>query len=351
MNWDWDWLRWRQSVKRFVMSSTGRLSASYLIVIMSMSLGYSLVLYSISAREIGRQVPPPSILRQYHDDSLDDGAVSQQSINDYFQHRADESRHKLMNRLVVLNLSTLVAGGCLSYYLARRTLKPIEDNMEAQSQFVSDASHELRTPLTTLKISNEVALRNKKLTLNESKELIGQNIDEVSKLQALTDGLLTLARPESGELVLDTVSLQDVASDAMNRIIARAQARNITIDDKVKAITVQANRQSLAQAVVVLLDNAIKYGPKGSTIYLTGDKRAKRAYISVRDEGPGIRPYDLRRIFDRFYRADQSRSTQHVPGNGIGLSLAKKLVEQQAGDIRVTSTVGRGSTFTINLPM
>jgi len=291
----------------------------------------------------------------YHDDSnkakVDDDSMVPQSFGDYFERRAAEGRRSITHRLVVLNLTTLVAGGGLSYYLARRTLKPIEDNMEAQSQFVSDASHELRTPLTTLQTSNEVALRNKKLTLDESKALIEQNIDEVAKLQALTDGLLTLARPDSGQIIVDTVSLQDVAGDAMNRVISQAQARAITIDDAVGQVTVLANRQTLAQAVVVLLDNAIKYSPEGSTIYLEGGKRAKRAYVSVCDEGPGIRPYDLRRIFDRFYRADQSRSTQHVWGNGIGLSLAKKLVEQQGGEIRATSTVGKGSIFTIILPL
>lgn len=348
------WQASLQNGRRFAASVTGRLAASYLLVIMTMSLGYSLVLYNTSVHELQRQMPSANVIEQYRGNGrLEDGAAMRLSpgvINDFFQDRLREGRRILLQRLVVLNLLTLVAGGGLSYYLARRTLQPIEENMEAQSQFVSDASHELRTPLTTLQTTNEVALRNPKLTLVQSKELIAQNIDEVTKLQALANGLLTLARPETGQLDIAPVSLQDVAGDAMNQVIKQAQARDIAIDDKVSAISVQANRQSLAQALVVLLDNAIKYGPSGSTIYLSADKRAKRASISVRDEGPGIRPYDLRRIFDRFYRADQSRSTQHVAGNGIGLSLAKKLVEQQGGQIRVSSAVGKGSKFTISLP-
>lgn len=350
-----NWQASLQNGKRFVSSATGRLTASYLLVIMGMSLGYSLVLYNASVHELQRQVPPANVIENYRGNGmLEDGAtmrLSPGAIDSFFQDRFREGRRVLLHRLVVLNLLTLVAGGGISYYLARRTLQPIEENVEAQSQFVSDASHELRTPLTTLQTSNEVALRNPKLTLSQSKQLIAQNIDEVTKLQALANGLLTLARPESGLIDMVPVSLQDVASDAMNQVIKQAQARNITIDDKVNAIVVHANRQSLVQAVVVLLDNAIKYGPSDSTIYLSADKRSRRASFYVRDEGPGIRPYDLRRIFDRFYRADQSRSTQHVAGNGIGLSLAKKLVEQQGGEIRVSSTVGKGSKFTVSLPL
>ena len=342
------------AVKRFTSSSNGRLAASYLSVIMSMSLGYSLVLYITSAHALQRQVPPPGVMQQYRGEMSVEGGdviVTPQPINSFFQERIDEGRRELVHRLILLNLVTLVAGGGLSYYLARRSLRPIEQNMDAQSQFVSDASHELRTPLTTLQTSNEVALRNPKLTLGQSKELITQNIEEIAKLQALTDGLLTLARPESGQLTVGPVALQDVAGDAMNRVIAQAQARKIAIEDTVKPVIVAANRQSLAQTLVVLLDNAIKYGPADSTIHIGGGKRGKRAFIAVCDEGPGIRPYDVRRIFDRFYRADQSRSTQHVPGHGIGLSLAKKLVEQQDGEIRVASTVGKGSIFTISLPL
>jgi len=326
---------------------------------MGMSLGFSIVLYNASAHELKRQVPPTIITRDYQfRESQDLGSTrngegndAPQRIDEFFRKRTEEARRTLLGRLALLNALTLVGGAALSCYLARRTLQPIERNMEAQSQFVSDASHELRTPLTTLQTSNEVALRNPKLSLADSKELIVQNIEEVAKLQSLTDGLLTLAGPERGQIVRQRVSLQDVAGDAMNRVISLAQDRAITIDDKVKPQVVLANRQTLAQAVVVLLDNAIKYSPKDSTIFLSGGQRTKRAYISVRDQGPGIRPHDQSRIFDRFYRADQSRSTQHVLGHGIGLSLAKKLVEQQGGEIHVTSTVGKGSTFTISFPL
>lgn len=339
MNWS--------TIKRFMVSATGRLAASYLIVIMGMSLGYSVVLYTASVRELERQLPSAPLSKIIID--THNGGVLPERVNDFLEERATQGRQTLLSRLLLLNLLTLMSGGVLSYYLARRTLQPIEANMEAQSQFISDASHELRTPLTTLQTTNEVALRDRKLNLAQSKELLAQNIEEVAKLQALTNSLLTLAQSEEGQLTLEPVSLQAVATDAMNHVARLAQAKGVAIDDRLQPVQAMGNRQGLVEAVVVLLDNAIKYSPEGSKIVLEVSGKARQAFISVRDEGPGIRPYDLRRIFDRFYRADQSRSTQHIAGHGIGLSLAKKLVEQQNGDIQVVSKVGKGSVFTIVL--
>jgi two-component system sensor histidine kinase CiaH len=338
-----------ERLKAFVMSATGRLAASYLIVIMGMSLGYSVVLYSTSSSELGRQLPPPSLFEDNPNSS--EYHLSQPRVNDFLNQRIAEGEKALLRRLILLNIVTLLIGAGLSYYLARRTLKPIEDSMEAQSQFVSDASHELRTPLTTIQTGSEVALRNPNLTLAESKDLLQQNIEDVAKLQSLTDSLLTLATQDAGNLPTEPVSLQEIVNEAMNRVVSQAQAKSIAVDDATPPIKVLANRQSLVQAVVVLLDNAIKYSPKGSTIRILGAKKGKQAILKVRDVGPGIRPYDTRRIFDRFYRADQSRSTQHVSGHGIGLSLAKKIVEQQGGEIYVTSAVGKGSVFSIVLPL
>lgn len=337
-------------------SATGRLAASYLAVIMVMSLTYSYVLYSTSAHELGR-MPPRDLYEQQVESGdtstgeMAGGVAARPRFDEFLRERAEEGRRVLLQRLIVINLLTLAGGAWLSYYLARRTLQPIEANVEAQVQFVSDASHELRTPLTTLQTTNEVALRNAKLSTAQAREVLRQNIDEVGKLQELTDGLLKLARQDTEALPMEQVSLQRVAGDAMNRIVAPAQAKDIAVEDKVRDIAVKAHAASLTQAVVVLLDNAIKYSRPHSTIVVEGGRRGKHAYIRVVDEGPGIRPSDLPRIFERFYRADQSRSSQHVNGHGIGLSLAKKIAGQHGGTVDVASEVGKGSKFTISLPL
>jgi len=340
-------------IKKFFSSTTARLAASYLLIIMVMSLSFTIVSYNTSSRALGRQIPPHmSAEGERRDVMVSSEFGTSTRLNDFLKQRIDEGRHALLMRFIFANLMVLVAGAVLSYYLARRTLQPIEDSMEAQAQFISDASHELRTPLTAMQTTNEVALRNKKLTLSGAREVLGENVEEVAKLKSLTDALLKLARQDAtDEAPHEPVSLQDITNDAMNWVMPTALARNIAIEDSSQPVMVMADRQALAQAVVVLLDNAIKYSPEGSKVYVSASKKSKQAILSVRDEGPGIRPYDLRKIFDRFYRADQSRSTQHVSGHGIGLALAKKIVEQHGGDISATSVKGKGSSFTIKLPM
>jgi two-component system sensor histidine kinase CiaH len=342
----------------YVRTPTVRLALSYLAIIMVMSLGFSAILYRTSAHALQRQLPPQSLYG--HRGGGPEYMAPQ--INEYISERIDEGRRELQAKLVIVNLLVLVGGAWLSYFLARRTLAPIEANMEAQVQFVGDASHELRTPLTALQTSNEVALRNSKFTLADARQILCDNIEEVAKLQALTDGLLQLARPDgaASAMVPGQVDLPDLITTAINRVIPAAQAKHQTIDDLVQRLSFTGHRQTLEQAVVVLLDNAVKYSPAGSQIIIKAGRApvkpknpnaGNQLWIQVSDHGPGIRPYDLRKIFDRFYRADQSRSTQHVSGYGIGLALAKKIVEQHGGEISAESVVGRGSTFTIKLPL
>jgi signal transduction histidine kinase len=335
-----------KSASVFLRSTTVRLASTYLLIIMVLSIGFSVVLYQTSYSEIGRQAPPPSFyeneLRRDYDGP---------NYHEYFRNRIEESRDALLGSLILLNLVALTFGAGLSYYLARRTLIPIEEAMESQNRFVTDASHELRTPLTAILTSNEVALRKPKLTLPQAKEVIKSNTEEIIKLKDLTDGLLTLSKQGNGNDSNKAFSLQTVSGDAMNQLLPTAQAKNISIDDKVPNIQVRGNQQSLAQVLVILLDNAIKYSSENKTIYVSGSKKNKTAYLSVRDEGQGISPEDLPHIFERFYRADQSRTKSETNGYGIGLSIAKKIIEQHGGKISVASTPKVGTTFSIELPL
>jgi len=313
-----------------------------------MSISFSAVFYNASMHELNRQLLPQSV---FQDPNTSDFVERRSILNEFIQDRIDEGRRHLIFRLVFINLLVLLAGGAFSYWLARRTLEPIEANMEAQNQFVSDASHELRTPLTALQATNEVALRKKKLSTKEAKEILEYNVAEVLKLKTLTDNLLRLARHDTAPLHTQTVSLQDVATDAINNVMQAAIAKNIAIEDKVKNISIQGDKPNLTQAVVVLLDNAVKYSKKGGTIFIDGYTRGKHAHIRVRDEGVGIAKKDLPHIFDRFYRADQSRNKQQAEGYGIGLALAQKIITSHGGEITTKSTEGKGTVFTISLPL
>lgn len=339
------------SIKSFYKSTTGKLALTYLLIIMIMSVGFSVVFYKTSSNQLGRQIPPPSFYEN-RTQGFGRGTVQIRGsdFDEFFQNRIDEGRKELLIRLIILNLVALIAGGALSYALARRTLRPIEDAMEAQSRFVSDASHELRTPITALRTTNEVALRKQRLSISDAKELIHHNIEEAEKLKNLTDGLLSLLKHDGNNISLSSVPLQDIVGEAMNQVLPQASEKNISIDDQVQKINVLGNKQLLVQLATILLDNAIKYSDEKSVIYMKTAIEGNYALLSIKDEGIGISASDLPHIFDRFYRADRSRSKINREGYGLGLSIAKKIADQHNAEIIVESTLDSGSTFTLKIP-
>lgn len=322
-------------------NATLRLTLWYMVILMIISVLFSAVLYRVASDEFGRALGPrrPGETRIFIDD---------ESVITMRQQRIDDSNNRVIGNLVFFNVAVLVCGGWLSYVLARRTLRPIEDMMESQVRFSSDAAHELRTPLAVMQAETEVALRDKKATKATHAETLQSNLDEVHRLRTLTDRLLLLAH--NNDIELAEVAVDDVATEAMNRVIPLAQAKDIAIDLRIDRATVRANAESLTDILTILLDNAIKYSPAKRTITLRNETKDKFVLIHVCDEGVGIAADDQARIFDRFYRVDTSRSKVTVEGFGLGLSIAKRLIEQQHGTISLRSSAGKGSTFTISLP-
>ena len=330
---------------QFFRTPTARLAAIHLAIIMSLSIGFSVVFYHTSDRQFARPATPPmrSESMLWPNDRFD------RELRRAVDERFNQTRHALLVRLVWINIVTLFAGGGISYLLARWSLRPIEEAMEAQVQFVSDASHELRTPLTVLQTTNEIALRKKKLPAAEARTLIEHNIEEVKKLRDLSNMLLDLIRNEH-EVSREPVQLQDVVSQAMTAVVPAAQAKGIAIEDTVPDLAVNANSTILVRIVVILLDNAIKYSPAGTQVTLAARQNGDKVLLEVADQGVGIRASDLPMIFRRFYRADKSRSATGVHGYGLGLAIAEKLAEQIGATITVESVVGEGSTFRVELP-
>lgn len=349
------------TVRKFSKSPTARLAATYLSVIMVMSIGFSIVLYTTSSAQLGRQLPPDSLYHAEHpktgaassttdiDTSLIDSYSTQPRVNHFLQQRIEEGREMLLKRLFFLNLAALLFGGVISYILARQSLEPIEESMNAQAQFVSDASHELRTPLAAIQTSNEVFLRRAKPTLSDAKKLIAQNTEDVIRLKKLSDGLLNLAQYNQPDLTLKRVELQDVVSDAVTQIASQATKKSIRIEDETKPIQALGDAPSLTQALVILLDNAVKYSPRGQAVTLLTHEKGKHIYLEVRDQGMGIEAHDIPHLFQRFYRADTARTNSSQNGYGLGLAIAKRIMKNQHGDIDVTSQVGHGSTFRLKL--
>jgi signal transduction histidine kinase len=218
--------------------------------------------------------------------------------------------------------------------------------------FTADASHELRTPLTALRSVGEVGLRGKREPA-AYREIIGSMLEEVDRLSRLVDRLLTLSRADNREfqLAIDTVSLGALAQEVADQmdVLAEEKGQTITVERKGDPRWT-GDPLVLRQALLNLVDNAIKYTPEGGRISIRVSESGPEACIDVCDTGPGI-PRELQsRIFDRFYRVDTSRS-RNTEGAGLGLSIAKWAVEVNKGRLILAETgVGAGSVFRITLP-
>lgn len=328
----------------WLRTDTARLMLTYLSIIMIMSLSFSAVLYVASTGQLERQRPPRSAVGMTEDFPVQ----TPNGFRSFINKRIEEGKREIFAKLAIINLLVLAGGSIFSYYLARRTLEPIEAAMEAQSQFVSDASHELRTPLTALRTTNEVALRRHKLTLADARATIQDNLDEIARLQQLTDGLLRLSTNQLS-VTLGTVKLQEVIDTALTTVAPKAAQKRIAVDNRMPALTLSADTGALTQIMTILLDNAIKYSADDTTITLSAAQDSKGGtYIHVTDQGIGISAHDIAHIFTRFYRADESRS--RTQGYGLGLPIAHKLVQAHSGTLSVESSLGHGSTFTVYLP-
>lgn len=261
-----------------------------------------------------------------------------------------EAQERIKVILVLIDLGILTLSAFASYFLAGRTLKPIEEMVEDQKQFIADASHELRTPLTALKTEIEVGLRDKKLTMKQAKNLLESNLEEVDKMKTLSDYLLTLSRYQSdgGNLQRQDLLNQTVINEAVSRVKLLAKQKKIKVKSNVDKTSFLGNGKSLVELLVILLDNAIKFSPKGSSVTIRSKKINNGLTFEVEDQGIGIPKEQQELIFNRFHQASKSKSDE---GFGLGLSIAKRIVELHNGTIWVKSEVKKGTTFSVRLPM
>lgn len=327
-----------------------KLTLWYVLIIMTVSVAFSAVIYQLVGAEVQRfaDVQRIRVGRRLFEVNID--LLPPQPDIDL----VNEAKHRLLLILLGINGGILVISGGLAYVLAGKTLKPISDMVEDQNQFISDASHELRTPLTSMKSAMEVALRDKSLEIKEARGIITENIEDVDKLQALSDHLLQLAQYQKPDkkVKFEKVSVAEIVAGAVKKTALMAKKKGITMDStKVEEIEIKANKYNINDLLVILLDNAIKYSPKGKTVKIGAKRDDGSAIMTVSDEGMGIDPKDLPHIFERFYRADSARSKEGVGGYGLGLSIAKKIAESHRGNISVKSKINAGTTFTVKLPV
>ena len=228
------------------------------------------------------------------------------------------------------------------------TLARLEASFEQMRRFTSDVSHELRTPLTAIRSVGEVGLRGGPRDETSYRAIIGSMLEEVDRLAGLVDRLLALSRAESGQarLSLEPVDLTMLAEEVVSHlsVLVEEKRQRLTLDSGGAAPAV-VDRHAFRQALINLVDNAIKFSPVGGDIRVRVTATPRESVVDVTDSGPGIAEHVRARIFDRFYRGDTVAA-----GTGLGLSIARGAVEANGGRLTLERTDATGSTFRIVVP-
>lgn len=262
------------------------------------------------------------------------------------------ARNQLLRQVVGINFLVALSTFGLGYLLSGFTLRPIETAMTAQKRFLGDAAHELKTPLTVLKTSLEINLMEKDLPPS-IKTMLKSNLKDVITLETLTEGLLKLSSSLTSKSLFHPTPVKPAIAQAIAQVSPLANKKHITFITKSipLGLTITSDPSILSELLVIFLDNAIKYSNPHSTITISATTAKKFAHLSIADQGIGIAPEHLPHIFERFYQADPSRSKSATNGFGLGLALAKQLVDKHHGQLEVDSTEGKGTTFTLKLPL
>ncbi len=330
---------------RIFESATLKLTGWYLLILMITTILFSVVIYQLAAGELSGRLEGME-LRLENDPNW---IVNSDLLHASRLHQEAEAKGSIFFGLLYTNIVIWIAGGVGSYWLAKRTLQPIQEMHEAQSRFASDASHELKTPLAVMKSELELALRDPNMKKADYKEVVSSSLEEVNKLTDLTHTLLQMSRLEHADI---DMSGEVNLSEQIQKVAKLLDLNNqIVIDVPAKPVLAQGNESMLRDVCMVLIDNALRYSPKGNKVTVAAKNTAKAAVLRVTNAGKGISQEDLSHIFDPFYRADSSRTSDDGEKNyGMGLAVAKKIVDLHDGEITITSKPGGETNVQVSLP-
>ncbi len=245
----------------------------------------------------------------------------------------------------------LILIGIASYFLAGKTLQPIKKALDAQKRFSADASHDLRTPLSIITTETEVALNDDNISIEECRNVFKSNLEEASSMSALISDLLIIARTEQpvSECDMVKVLIETPILKIVDKMKGQAVLKNISIDliDKAKG-EIKIHPYNFERAVQNILQNAINYTNNNGAIHIEILGQRSLFVIKISDTGVGISDIDLPHVFDRFYKASHSRNDKS--GSGLGLPIARQIIEQHDGSISIESKIGIGTSVFIKIP-
>lgn len=328
-----------------------KLTAWYLLIIMLVTGAFSLVIYQMYDAELTR-IQNIQQARWERQALIQKYTINSVTLVPFDATVIEETERRLRYILLLINLSILIIAGVAGYFLAGRTLRPIQQMIDDQSRFITDASHELRTPITALKSEIEVNLRDSKMNLKQAKLLLRSNLEEVNHLQKLSDYLIRLAQHQTIEFPDELVDqpLYPLVDKAISKVNSLAKIKKIKLFNQVDDSLIYTNSDSFVELLVIFLDNAIKYSPDKTTVVINNHQTTTQQQINIIDQGVGIAKTEQAKIFERFYRSDKSRTKTIIEGYGLGLSIAKQIVNQLNGSIKLTSQPDKGSTFSLLFP-
>jgi len=309
-----------------------KLSALYLLIVAFILIIYSIAIYT-NVNDRARDNPP---------------IITNPQEQTFYDRVADETR----GLIFLIDGVVFVISAGLSYLLAGYTLRPIEDALAAQAAFSADASHELRTPLAVMETGIEVLLRSKEPLSEKTKKTLHSSLEEIRSMANMTEQLLALSRGEkaSGRLA-EVVDLEALVATTIEKFGDIASGKHIHLAiAKLTPSRVRGNEANLRRMLQNILANAIAYTPEGGTVAVSLFHEKDAGIIVVADTGIGIAPADIPHLFQRFYKADVAR-TGGLSGNGLGLSIVKKIVDDHKGTIAIESELGNGTTVRIGIPL
>ena len=262
-------------------------------------------------------------------------------------------QQSVLNRLIItfaiVTFVMLLIILVISWFLTERSIKPVKEAFEKQKQFISDASHELKTPLAVIRTNVDVLLDG---SLTDDKKWLSYIKEEVERMGRLTNDLLYLTQMDGAEdlqMMKSTFNLSERLEHLLLGLEVMAFEKKISLDAQIEpALNCFGNPEQLSQVGMILLDNAIKYTPENGHIKVSLIKTPHHLLFSVSNSGAGITSEDLPFIFDRFFRADRSR-TRENGSYGLGLAIAHAIVSHHGGKITCESTPGEWTTFTVKL--
>ncbi|WP_016871572.1 HAMP domain-containing sensor histidine kinase [Fischerella thermalis] len=263
----------------------------------------------------------------------------------------DETLNKLDLGLSGGIIVALVISGVGGVWLTRQAMQPIEESFERLKQFTADASHELRSPLMAIKSNAGVALKYPEGMRETDAEKFQAISSATNQMTRLTEDLLFLARYDNiPNRSKETVNLSSILSNLVQLYQPQAVAKQISFKSQLsEKLYLLGDTNQITRLFTNLIQNAIHYTPSEGIVEITANRSAADIVVNVQDTGIGIAPKDLENIFERFWRADKSRS-YNSGGSGLGLAIAQAIAQNHGGLITVTSQLGIGSCFTVRLP-